>query len=96
MREPFPSHRILRLASIWRLVDEAVASAGYLCAPHHNTGASVVLAALATGSFGGVDTATLALGITPARANEFNTRKRVRGRGGHGPLYATAQRHKAA
>jgi|tagenome__1003787_1003787.scaffolds.fasta_scaffold20864074_3 hypothetical protein len=42
--------------------------------------ASVVLAALATGSFGGVDTATLALGITPAGANEFYTRKRVRGR----------------
>ena len=80
MREPFPSHRILRLASIWRLVDEAAASAGYRVRLTTTLRASVVLAALATGSFGGADTATLAIGITPAGANEFYTRKRVRGR----------------
>ena len=42
--------------------------------------ASVVLAALATGSFGGAAPATLAFNIAPAQANEFYTRKRVRGR----------------
>jgi hypothetical protein len=42
--------------------------------------ASVVLAALATGSFGEADPVTLALGMTSAEAKEFYTRKRVRGR----------------
>jgi hypothetical protein len=55
--------------------------------------ASVVLAALATGSFGGADTATLAIGITPAGANEFYTRKRVRGRWVTGHF---TRRHRAA
>ena len=55
--------------------------------------ASVVLAALATGSFGGADPATLVLGITPAGANEFYTRKRIRGRWITGHF---TRRHRAA
>lgn len=42
--------------------------------------ASVVLAALATGSFGVADPANLVLGIAPAEAKAIYTRKRVRGR----------------
>jgi hypothetical protein len=42
--------------------------------------ASVVLAALATGSFGEPNPATPVLGIASAEAKEFYTRKRVRGR----------------
>jgi hypothetical protein len=41
---------------------------------------SVFVATLATAPFGVVDTETLAIGITPAKAEEFYTRKRVRGR----------------
>jgi hypothetical protein len=55
--------------------------------------ASAVLAALATGSFGGVDPATLVLGVTPAGANEFYTRKRIRGRWITGHF---TRRHRAA
>lgn len=58
--------------------------------------ASVLLAALATGSFGGADLATLALGVTPAGANEFYefyTRKHVRGRWITGHF---TRRHRAA